>query len=311
MAIRRAGRAFWERLSHEIEGDADASLFSRGRYATDASMYQCFPAGVVAPKSAGDIAIVLEMAREEGLSVIARGGGTSTAGQALGEGVIIDFSKYLSRIVEIDADNHEMYGRAGLHARGDQRCARRARSCLSHRHRLGAPSHHRRHAWQQFERHTRPSPWLDARQRRLGGSPSRRRPARALQRRFGGGRARKPRLGATGFSISCNSASCTKRPLQRSGLCVRPERQSRKATISERCWRSSADQNIGAPSGGLRGNPRHRDEDRAQACPRGPRTGRSAFAVSPILARRSVLFPKSWCSTRAPSSSSIVPCSNS
>ncbi|MGO9362870.1 MAG: FAD-binding and (Fe-S)-binding domain-containing protein [Rhodomicrobium sp.] len=105
MAIRRARRAFWERLAHEIEGDAAFDPFSCGRYSTDASMYQCFPAGVVSPKTAGDVAIVLEMAREEGLPVIARGGGTSTAGQALGEGVVIDFSKYLNSIIEVDADN--------------------------------------------------------------------------------------------------------------------------------------------------------------------------------------------------------------
>ncbi len=105
MTIRRARREFWERLAHEIEGDAASDLFSRGRYSTDASMYQCFPAGVAAPKTARDVAIVLEMAREEGLPVIARGGGTSTAGQALGEGVIIDFSKYLNNIIEVDADN--------------------------------------------------------------------------------------------------------------------------------------------------------------------------------------------------------------
>ena len=105
MAIRRAGPAFWDRLAHEIEGDAASDLFTRGRYATDASMYQCFPAGVVCPKSPKDVAIVVEMAREEGLSVIARGGGTSTAGQALGEGIILDFSKYLTGIVEIDAEN--------------------------------------------------------------------------------------------------------------------------------------------------------------------------------------------------------------
>ena len=105
MAIRRAGQAFWERLGAEIEGDAACDLFSRGRYSTDASMYQCFPAGVVAPKTAADVAIVLEMAREEGLPVIARGGGTSTAGQSLGEGVIVDFSKYLCNITAIDADN--------------------------------------------------------------------------------------------------------------------------------------------------------------------------------------------------------------
>ncbi|MGO9172109.1 MAG: FAD-binding and (Fe-S)-binding domain-containing protein [Rhodomicrobium sp.] len=105
MASRRAGRAFWDRLANEIEGDAASGLFVRGRYSTDASMYQCFPAGAAAPKSAGDIAIILEMAREEGLPVTARGGGTSTAGQALGEGVILDFSKYLNRLIEIDAEN--------------------------------------------------------------------------------------------------------------------------------------------------------------------------------------------------------------
>ncbi|HWJ20598.1 MAG TPA: FAD-binding and (Fe-S)-binding domain-containing protein, partial [Geobacterales bacterium] len=105
MAIRRAGPTFWDRLAHEIEGDAASNLFTRGRYATDASMYQCFPAGVACPKSANDVAVIVEMAREEGLPVIARGGGTSTAGQALGEGIIVDLSKYLTGIVEIDAEN--------------------------------------------------------------------------------------------------------------------------------------------------------------------------------------------------------------
>ena len=105
MAIRKAGPAFWDRLAHEIEGDAASDLFTRGRYATDASMYQCFPAGVACPKSANDVAIIIEMAREEGLPVIARGGGTSTAGQALGEGIIADFSKHMTGIVEVDAEN--------------------------------------------------------------------------------------------------------------------------------------------------------------------------------------------------------------
>jgi FAD/FMN-containing dehydrogenase/Fe-S oxidoreductase len=105
MALRKAGPAFWDRLAHEIEGDVAGDLFARGRYATDASMYQCFPAGAVCPKTANDVAIAVEMAREEGLPVIARGGGTSTAGQALGEGVIVDFSKRMTGIVSIDAEN--------------------------------------------------------------------------------------------------------------------------------------------------------------------------------------------------------------
>ncbi|MBT3072099.1 FAD-binding protein [Rhodomicrobium sp. Az07] len=105
MALRKASPAFWDRLANEIEGDASSDLFTRGRYATDASMYQCFPAGVACPKTGSDVAIVLEMAREEGLSVVARGGGTSTAGQALGEGVVLDFTKYMRGIGAIDAEN--------------------------------------------------------------------------------------------------------------------------------------------------------------------------------------------------------------
>jgi len=105
MALRKASPAFWDRLAHEIEGDAASDLFTRGRYATDASMYQSFPAGVACPKTESDVAIVLEMAREEGVPVVARGGGTSTAGQALGEGVVLDFTKYMRGIGVIDTEN--------------------------------------------------------------------------------------------------------------------------------------------------------------------------------------------------------------
>ncbi len=148
MAIRRTAPAFWQRLAHEIEGDAAFDLFSRGRYATDASMYQCFPAGVVAPKSAADIAIVLEMAREEGLPVIARGGGTSTAGQALGEGVILDFSKYLNRLVNIDAEGLRCTAEPGCSPSRHQRRAAAPRSRFPGQHRVRTPGHYRRHARQ-------------------------------------------------------------------------------------------------------------------------------------------------------------------
>jgi FAD/FMN-containing dehydrogenase/Fe-S oxidoreductase len=104
MSSRKTRPAFWDRLSKEIEGDVTADLFARGRYATDASIHQCFPAGVVCPKTSGDVAIVIEMAREEGLPLTARGGGTSTAGQSLGEGAVIDFSKYLKSFVDLDAE---------------------------------------------------------------------------------------------------------------------------------------------------------------------------------------------------------------
>ena len=95
---------FWTRLDGEIEGGAAGDIFSRGRYATDASIYQCFPAGVAWPKHTDDLAIIVEMAREEGLSLVPRGGGTSTAGQALGEGLVVDFSRYCTRIENIDVE---------------------------------------------------------------------------------------------------------------------------------------------------------------------------------------------------------------
>lgn len=105
MPIQTVRPAFWQRLSKEISGDVFADLFSRGRYASDASIYQCFPAGIACPKNEEDVAIIIEMAREEGLSLVPRGGGTSTAGQALGEGLVVDFSKYFNRVLSIDVEN--------------------------------------------------------------------------------------------------------------------------------------------------------------------------------------------------------------
>jgi FAD/FMN-containing dehydrogenase/Fe-S oxidoreductase len=98
-----AREAFARRLRHAIEGDVLCDDFSRGRYATDASPYQCFPAAIAIPRVQADIAAAMVVAREAGLPVIARGGGTGRAGQALGEGLVIDVSKYLTRLLYYDA----------------------------------------------------------------------------------------------------------------------------------------------------------------------------------------------------------------
>ncbi len=66
-----------ERLRREIEGDVLFDVASRGRYATDASIYQIDPIGVVVPKSEQDAAIALQIAREEKLPILPRGAGTS------------------------------------------------------------------------------------------------------------------------------------------------------------------------------------------------------------------------------------------
>ena len=67
----------------------------RGIYATDASMYQVVPSVIVAPKSENDVIEAIRLATEYQISILARGGGTSLAGQAVNEGMVLDFSKHI------------------------------------------------------------------------------------------------------------------------------------------------------------------------------------------------------------------------
>jgi FAD/FMN-containing dehydrogenase/Fe-S oxidoreductase len=91
------------RLTRALEGEVLFDAFSRGRYATDASIYQITPLGVVVPKSVTDIEAAVSIAVEEGVAVLPRGGGTSQCGQTVGEALIVDTSKYLNGIHDIDA----------------------------------------------------------------------------------------------------------------------------------------------------------------------------------------------------------------
>ncbi|MGB7540749.1 MAG: FAD-binding and (Fe-S)-binding domain-containing protein, partial [Burkholderiales bacterium] len=77
---------------------------SRGRYSTDASIYQIEPVGVVVPKTERDAQIALRIAIEEGIPVLPRGAGTSQCGQTVGAALVIDNGKYLNRIVAFDKD---------------------------------------------------------------------------------------------------------------------------------------------------------------------------------------------------------------
>jgi FAD/FMN-containing dehydrogenase/Fe-S oxidoreductase len=91
------------RLARETQGEVLFDAFSRGRYSTDASIYQIEPVGVVVPKTAEDVRIAAEIAREEGVPLLPRGGGTSQSGQTVGRALVIDYSKHLNRLVEVDA----------------------------------------------------------------------------------------------------------------------------------------------------------------------------------------------------------------
>jgi FAD/FMN-containing dehydrogenase/Fe-S oxidoreductase len=90
------------RLRAAIEGETFFDRTTRGMYATDASIYQMMPLGVVVPRSAADVEATIAIAREEGVAVTARGGGTSQCGQTVNHGLIVDLSPHLREIVALD-----------------------------------------------------------------------------------------------------------------------------------------------------------------------------------------------------------------
>jgi FAD/FMN-containing dehydrogenase/Fe-S oxidoreductase len=90
------------KLARAVKGDVRFDAFTRGRYATDASIYQIMPAGVIFPKDNDDLAATLAIARQEGVTVIPRGAGTSQNGQPIGSGLVVDFSRYLNGVEAYD-----------------------------------------------------------------------------------------------------------------------------------------------------------------------------------------------------------------
>ena len=92
------------RMRRHIEGEVLFSPGDRGRYATDASIYQIMPLGVIVPKRIEDVMAALALCREAGVPVLARGGGTSQCGQTVNSGLVIDCSKYLNRVLSVEGD---------------------------------------------------------------------------------------------------------------------------------------------------------------------------------------------------------------
>ncbi len=94
--------ALAQRLRRDIRGSVLFSPADRGRYATDASIYQMMPVGVIVPERIEDVAIAMSLARDAGVAVLARGGGTSQCGQTVNNALVIDCSKHLRRVIDID-----------------------------------------------------------------------------------------------------------------------------------------------------------------------------------------------------------------
>ncbi|MGB5706242.1 MAG: FAD-linked oxidase C-terminal domain-containing protein [Arenicellales bacterium] len=107
-------KPLFNRLIANVEGEVLSSDFDRGRYATDASIYQMMPLGVVVPKTSEDLYRTLEFARAERIPVLPRGGGTSQCGQTVNNALVIDNSKYLNQILELDVEGWRCVVQPGI-----------------------------------------------------------------------------------------------------------------------------------------------------------------------------------------------------
>ncbi len=103
-----------ERLKTETQGEVLFSPADRGRYATDASIYQAMPVGVFVPRNTQDVALALAICRDLNVPIVPRGGGTSQCGQTVGAGLVIDHSKYLRNILEVDVESRTAKVEPGL-----------------------------------------------------------------------------------------------------------------------------------------------------------------------------------------------------
>jgi FAD/FMN-containing dehydrogenase/Fe-S oxidoreductase len=102
-----AGRDYFEieaELKKRIEGDIRFDRYSRLLYSTDASIYQIEPIGVVVPRHKGDVQAAIEIANKLQVSILPRGGGTSLAGQTVGHSIVLDFSKYMKNVLEVNRE---------------------------------------------------------------------------------------------------------------------------------------------------------------------------------------------------------------
>jgi len=103
-----------QRLRAAVQGDVRFDRASRGRYSTDASIYQVEPIGVLIPKGHDDVRAAFDICRELGVPILPRGGGSSQCGQSVGAALVIDHSKYLNGVVAFDADARTVTVEPGL-----------------------------------------------------------------------------------------------------------------------------------------------------------------------------------------------------
>lgn len=101
-------------LTELLDGDVDTTSLTRAIYSTDASNYRVVPDIVVLPRHADDVIAAVKLARDYSLAVTARGGGTSCAGNSVGPGLVLDFSKYMNQVLHIDAESQTAVVQPGV-----------------------------------------------------------------------------------------------------------------------------------------------------------------------------------------------------
>ncbi len=105
---------FQQKLAAAVAGEVAFDRFTRAMHATDASVYQLLPLGVVAPRDRQDVQQTLELCRHHGVSITARGGGTSQAGQSIGNGLALDFTRHMKRVLEVNEVEQYVWVEPGL-----------------------------------------------------------------------------------------------------------------------------------------------------------------------------------------------------
>ena len=101
-------------LGKSIDGEVRFDSYTKAMYSTDASIYQMDPIGIVLPKTENDVSEVLRIAHKNSVNVLPRGGGTSLSGQTVNHAIVIDFSKYMNRILEINPEERWVTTEPGL-----------------------------------------------------------------------------------------------------------------------------------------------------------------------------------------------------
>ena len=105
---------FEQALRDRISGDVSFDRVTCGIYATDASIYQITPVAVVLPRDEADVCAAVKTAAEYNINILPRGAGTSLGGQAVGPSMVVDFSKYMNKILELNIEDRWVKVQPGI-----------------------------------------------------------------------------------------------------------------------------------------------------------------------------------------------------